>query len=198
MDIQGAGDSKTIWTVVGAALMLGSVVPYLWAMFKRRIRPHVFSWFIWGLINLIVFFAQRSEGGGGGAYVTLSTAVINFMIVAYSLRHGEKNITRSDWIVFILALMALPVWQMTQNALYAVLVICVIDLLAFWPTVRKSWLKPFEEATVPFLIGGVGFGCGLLALDAFTLTTALYPALVLTANMFFVAMVLYRRKVAQP
>jgi hypothetical protein len=71
----------------------------------------------------------------------------------------------------------------------------VTDLLAFYPTFRKSYHKPHEEGAFPFFMNALKFMLSLLALENFTLTTALFPGMVTIVNFFFVGLLLWRRRV---
>jgi hypothetical protein len=184
--------------ILGAlAVTIGMVgyAPYLWSILKGSTKPHLFSWFIWATLTAIAFAIQISEGAGAGAWVTGITAAVCFLISALSLKFGEKNITRSDWATFIAGLAAIPLWLATSNPLYAVLLITVIDALGFWPTFRKTWHKPYEEALIAHFLSGTKWVFAVLALEQFTLNTALYPVSLILMNWVFVSMALWRRRV---
>lgn len=186
----------TTGEIIGIITLLLGVygyIPYFIALHRRTIKPHVFSWLVWTLITAIGFAAQVAGQGGPGAWVTGFTAVMCFIVTIVALQRGEKNITRGDWIVFLLSLAAIPLWLVTKAPLWSVILISVIDLMAFLPTFRKSWRKPYEENAQAYFISGIKFGLSLLALQSVTLTTALYPASLTVLNLGFVAFVLFRR-----
>jgi len=180
------------WATIVIGLLI--YIPYFKSIYERQTKPHVFSWAIWGLLGAIAYFAQLSDGAGPGAWVNGITALVCFTIAAIALRHGEKNITRSDWITFLGALMALPVWYVTQNALYAILLITLIDALGFYPTFRKSWHKPLEENALTYGLSAGKYALSLFAIENYTMTTVFYSASLVLMNGLFVVMVLWRRK----
>jgi uncharacterized membrane protein HdeD (DUF308 family) len=180
------------WATIIIGLL--TYIPYFWSIYKKQTKPHVFSWFIWGLLGAIAFFAQIADGAGPGAWVNGVTAFICFVIAAIALKFGEKNITRSDWITFLGALSAIPVWYVTQNPLYAIILVTVIDALGFSPTFRKSWLKPWEENALTYGLSAGKYALSLLAIENYTMTTVLYSASLVFMNGVFVAMLLFRRK----
>jgi hypothetical protein len=186
---------KEIFGIVGAILLLGSGVPYIAAMLRGRIKPHAFSWLLWSFINLVVFAAQVTEGAGAGAFATGATTVVNFFIGCYALRHGHRHFTRSDWAVFLSALFAIPLWAVMKHPLYSVILVSVIDVVAFWPTMRKSWHAPYQEAVLPFVMGGFGFFFALLAVENYSFTNYCYLVTVLVANAVFISAICWRRKV---
>jgi chromate transport protein ChrA len=188
-------DIKDFLGLAASILALGGYVPYLIGMYKGQVHPHVFSWLVWGLLTGIGFMLQMSAGAGPGAWVTGVTAIICVIITIWSLKVGEKNITRSDWAAFIASLAAIPVWLSADNPVLAMVLITVIDGMAFWPTVRKSWMKPWDEALSEYVVATIKFGIALFALSQVTLVTALYPAALVVMHAAFIVMALWRRRV---
>lgn len=188
-------DHKAALGVVAIIIGIAAYIPYLRDLFRGKTRPHVFSWFIWGLMTAIGFFAQISEGAGAGAWIGAFTASVSFFIAIYALRRGEKNITPLDWASFLGAVLAIAFWMITKEPLVAVILIVIIDALGFVPTFRKSYTKPHEETLVSYFLNGTKFIPALFALEVFSPTTALYPIYLVVANYSFVAMLMTRRKV---
>lgn len=179
----------------GAAVVIGLLgyLPYFYSLWRGQTRPHVFSWFIWGLLTGIAFFAQHTAGAGAGGWVTGFTAVICLLIAAVALKRGEKTITRSDWASFIVALLCLPLWHYTTDAFYAIVLISAIDALGFWPTFRKSWDKPYEEQPLTYIASLLKFVVALFALQSLNWTSALYPVSIVLLNGLFIVMIYTRR-----
>ena len=184
---------KDFFGLLGVIFLMGSSVPYVIALWKRRAKPHAFSWILWSLINAVVCAAQVSDGAGAGAWPAAATALVNAGIAAYALKFGERNFTRSDWAVFLSALAALPLWVVTKDPMWSVILVSVIDTFGFFPTIRKSWHKPYEEVLMTFVLGEIGFFFALLAIENYSLTNWLYPGVVLATNSVFIATLSYRR-----
>ena len=143
----------------------------------------------------IAFVAQVVENAGPGSWHIGMSALVTFFIVGVSFFRGEKNITRSDWVAFIIALSAIPVWKMTGNPLWAIVIVSMIDAAAFYPTFRKSWKKPWEESALAYFIGMVQFSLSIFALERVAFTTVLYPAVVMTFDALLFLFLLWRRRV---
>lgn len=187
-------DYKIVLGVVATILGFVGYVPYFRDIFRGTTRPHVFSWFVWGLLTGIAFFAQITKGGGAGAWVTGSSAVICTCIAALAFFYGKRQITKSDWFSFAGALLGLLFWQLTNDPLLAVIFVTVTDALAFAPTFRKAYYKPDEETASTFMLSSIKFLIALAAFESFNLTTALYPISLVLANGSFAAMLLVRRR----
>ena len=66
---------KDTWGWISVVFTVLSAAPYIYFILKDRIKPHVFSWFIWGTLTAIGFAAQYSEGAGPGAWATGAASV---------------------------------------------------------------------------------------------------------------------------
>ena len=49
---------KELLSVAAIALTFALFVPYIRSIQNNKTKPHIFSWVIWGLGTLTVFFAQ--------------------------------------------------------------------------------------------------------------------------------------------
>jgi len=180
--------------IIATTIGLIGYIPYFRDMFRGTTKPHVFSWFVWALLTGIAFFAQLAEGGGAGAWVTGFTSLCCLTVSIFALTRGEKNITRLDWVCFLGALSGIVIWQLTSNPLYAVLIVIGVDGLAYVPTFRKAYHKPFEETVVTYALDALKYAIGIMALESYSLTTWLYPAFLILADGSFAAMALVRRR----
>ena len=168
---------------------------YIRAILPGKTKPHVFSWFIWTLTIGIAAAAQYVDHAGAGT-VPMAIAAFNCLVIAVlSLFFGEKTITRSDWVAFLVALSAIPLWVATGNPLYAVILVALIDTIAFYPTYRKSWNKPRQENAATFAFFTLGSVMTCLAVENRTLVTMLYPVTLLIMEASVPVMLLWRRKV---
>lgn len=182
-----------IWGFISIVLALVSLVPYIWVTIRGTNKPHLFTWIIWTLLTGIAFALQYTEGAGAGAWSGFVTTILCLIITILAVKYGEKNITRSDWIVFIAALAAIPLWLMTDNALLAVIWVSVIDSIGFIPTFRKSWHKPYEEMLLHPIIAGIKHITVLLALETVGPSTTVYSTSMVVMNGLMVAMLIFRR-----
>lgn len=179
--------------IAAAVLGIAAHIPYVANVLRHKTKPHTFSWFLWALLGGIGFFGQQSDNAGPGAWGTAVMCVVCGIIFLLSLFKGEKTITRFDYWSLGIALASIPLWLMTKTALWAMVLISLIDFLAYFPTIRKSYMKPFEETALTFLANSVKWTLSLLALDTWSMITALYPASLWLTNTVFGFMLLIRR-----
>jgi uncharacterized membrane protein len=185
---------KVLLGIVASAIALISSVPYLRDILRRKTKPHVFTWLVWGVLTAVVFFAQVLKHGGAGSWVTGFTAFTCFVFAGLALRYGEKDIRLLDWLSLLGACFGLVLWALTSDPLLVVIINTFIDVLGFVPTLRKAYNKPHEETLIYFVFSLLKFSAGIAALESFNLTTVLFPAEVTFLNLAFVVMLLVRRR----
>lgn len=186
--------TKDIIGAIAVALGLSSNLLYIAQLLRGHIKPHLFSWLLWGLLGFISFAAQYAENAGPGSWALGVSSSFCLIIAAISFRYGEKNITRSDWACLVFGLTAIPVWMATRNPLWAVIIASLIDAVAFWPTLRKSWVMPHEEGVTAFFLYGLQMTFAIMALETVNATTVLYPAVIVLLNSLIVIALLLRRR----
>lgn len=180
--------------LISSVLTVYSYVPYFWGIYKKQVKPHLFTWFIWGLLTAIAFVIQLDEGGGIGSFVTAVMALCCVTIAALSIRCGEKQITSSDWAALAVSLAIIPLWIFADEALYSMLLLVTIDTVAFWPTIRKSWHKPHEESIQSYGIVAFKSAISIFAFEHLNVTIVLLPAVIAVTNVLFIAMLVWRRR----
>lgn len=181
----------------GAASVVGGLVGtglYLWDVLKNGIRPHVFSWIVWGFLAAIAAAVSFTGGAFVSACVIGSGALMNFSVAGLALKYGEKSITRSDWISFLSALAIIPLWVATKEPLLAAVLVIIIDLFGAYPTVRKAWSRPQHESLRVFMLFAASALCGVLAVDPYTLVTGLCPTETVLVNLAIATMIFVRRR----
>jgi len=187
--------------VLGAiAALLGIVGYWLYfrSIFRGETKPHLFTWFTYFLIDIIVFAAQVVKGGGPGTWVTLTGVVGTLGVSLLALRFGEKHITKGDWASFIAAFFAIVLWRATNDPLIAVVIATVINFLAVLPTIRKSYLNPYQESVSIWALDIVRFALGIVALASLNMATILFPLGIITANLVLLGTILIRRRILTP
>ena len=188
-------DFKNILGMVATILVFFGYIPYIRDIVKGKTKPHVYSWFLWGFLTLIAFALQLSDKAGSGAFVTLAAAIMCFVVIIFGFIYKSKvKIVKSDTIFLIFAIISLGLWLIAKQPVLSVILTVIIDLLGFAPTIRKSWNNPFSETLTFYYLNSIRFGLAIIALQKYSLLTALYPITWLMANILFALMLIIRRK----
>ncbi len=189
---------KEIYASIAIVLTFVAFIPYLVSILKGKVKPHVFSWAIWSITTLTIFSAQWSEGAGAGAWSTgVSGSVTVLIAIIAFIKHADITITSSDWLFFLLALVSIPLWYITSDPLWTVVILTAIDVLAFAPTVRKTYIMPYSEPLIFFAIFAVRDLLVIMALEHYSVTTVLFPATITTSCILIIIMMLIRRNVTR-
>ncbi len=186
--------TEALLTIATIIVCTSSYVFYFRGIFKQGVKPHLFSWLIWGITMCIGAAAGISNNGGIGSWIILACGIATLSIAAFAVKYGEKKITKLDWICLFVALSSIPLWLLTDNALAAVIVVTVIDVIGYAPTLRKSWHKPWEENIPAFVIGTFQFGLILMTIQNYNLTTTLYALAIMFMNIAVTTQLILRRK----
>jgi hypothetical protein len=146
-----------------------------------------------GPFNRDRLLALLSGGAGGAVWVTGATAVVCVFITLAAFKSGTKDIKPLDCFMFAGGLAAIPLWIMTNNPLWSIVLITFIDLVAFYPTIRKSWRRPDEENSFMYGFNVPRHAITLAAINQYSVTTVLYSAFLLFMNAAVYVMLKARR-----
>lgn len=187
-------DFKIIIGIITVILGVVGYIPYLRDTVKKKTKPHIYTWFVWGLVTLIIFALQVSGGAEAGSWVTLVGGLLALTIFVLGMRNGDKNITRSDTVFLISALIALGLWLIADQPIISMILLVTIGMLGFGPTIRKSWNSPETETISTYLINAIRHTLSILALAQYSILTWLFPVAWSIANFLFVIVLIVRRK----
>jgi len=196
MEMVSAFALKPFLSALAIALTLFAFYPYLRGILVASVKPHVFSWVIWGITTFIVFLAQLKDGAGIGAWpIGISgTLTILIAILAY-LKRSDVAIRFLDWTFFILALSSLPLWYLTSDPLWAVVVLTMVDLLGFGSTIRKAYSFPRSESPSFYALFMIRNLIVISALENYSVTTVLFPAAISVACAVLISLIVYRQRI---
>lgn len=185
---------QELLSALGIGLTLFAFVPYIISIKKGKTKPHVFSWIIWGSTTFIAFLAQIEGGGGIGVLPIGISGIISIYIAFLAwIKKSEIIISKWDWLFFLSGMLSLPFWYLTNNPLWAIVILTVVDTIGFIPTIRKAYFHPFNENLTFFAIFMVRNFVVVLAVSVYSLTTVLFPATMGLACLILIFIVLYRR-----
>lgn len=185
---------KELLSTIAIALTIAAYFPYIRSILQGKTQPHVFSWVIWGFTTLIVFLAQLEDKGGAGAWpIGVSGIITIYVAILAYIKKSDSTITRLDWLFLILAMSSLPLWYVSSHPLWTVMILTAVDVMGFGPTFRKAYVRPFEEQVIFFVIMTARNLISIMALENYSLTTVLFPAVIAGACLTLILMVMFRR-----
>ncbi len=185
---------KEVFAAVAMSITVISYLPYLWSMWRGHTRPQAFSWILWGLLTGIGFAAQLAGGAGPGAWNTGCSTLFCLSVALISIFQSGLRASRTDWIMFMIGLLALPLWYFTSDPIWALVLVMSIDGIAFWLTLKKAWMLPKEELAFSYAVYGVSILFALFAMQHYNVITVVYPVFIFFGNITIASVVLMRRR----
>lgn len=182
---------KTVFGLAAVGLNVLAFWPYIVDTLRRKTKPHTYSWLIWTLITGIVFVGQLADGAGAGAWATGLMTAINLVIFLLSLRFGSANVTLADKICLGSALAILLLWTLSDSMVLSIVLVTIIDVLAFIPTIRKAIKRPKEETFITYPLSSVRCVFGITAIANYSLITCVYPVAMLAMYALLTGILLY-------
>ncbi len=170
-------------------------IPYLRDIVKGKTKPHIYSWFLWCFVTLIAFALQYTAGAGSGSFVTLAAALMCIAVITMGFVHKSTiKIVFIDSVFLVLALGAVGLWLIAKQPILSTILVTLIDVFGFLPTIRKSWNKPFTETLSFYFLNTLRFLLAIFSLQQYSVVTALYPISWMLINFVFAWMLIVRRK----
>lgn len=177
---------KEILVVAASLLALVGNIPYLVDVIKGKVKPHPYTWFVWMIVSCVVFFGQVAKGAGIGAIPTAFSEIFTIIIFFFSIKYGFKNPPRADKYFLVLALLGLIPWFLTKDPTISVIVVVSIDLIAFIPTLRKTYCYPKTEASLLYGTNVLRHSLALGALGSYNVATMLHSVVMIITNSIMV------------
>lgn len=184
---------------VTVILAFAGLIPYVIDIFRQKTKPHIFTWAVWAIITVLAFLAQWQSGAGAGSWTTGVTGLITIFIALISIKYGSKDITKSDTIIFIAALIAIIPWFLTRNPTISIIILTIIDVLAFIPTIRKTIKAPDSETLSSYVLHTIRHSLSVTALASYSIATFLFPSALAIMNLIIAIIIIRsRRRLAAP
>jgi hypothetical protein len=183
-----------LFAVASSVAGIFCFAPYIRDIFLGKTTPHSYSWLVWAMLQTTGVIAMFSSGAGIGIASLSIGAVLCIFVFSLSLKYGTKNITAFDTSCLAGALLAFILYLLTHNALASIILVALIDIVAFLPTFRKTFAEPYSETEATYFLSALSSTLALGALSAFTVTTSLYLVSLIFTNLTCGILILVRRR----
>lgn len=183
------------FSLLGCAFQIFAYTVYMRSVLKWNTKPHLYTWLLWWTLATIVTIIQITHNAGWSVLISGLMAFCNLSIAAISLKYGDTFLTSRDKYLLAFAIVTIILWQVTSNDLMAIILVCLIDGIAFYFTFKKSYHKPDEEKLSAYILWTAELACFFLAVQNPNLTTLLYPIFLTIMEGTFVFFLLWRRKI---
>jgi hypothetical protein len=181
---------KDILAVIAAVIAIAGNLPYVRDAFTRRVKPHPYTWLVWTIVSAIVFFGQIAKGAGIGALPAGVAEIFTIIIFLFSLQYGFKYVKKTDKYFLIAALLGIIPWLIYDNPTISIIIAVTIDLIAFVPTIRKTYLHPDTETPILYGSNVLRHVLTLFSLQAYNIATMLHSIAMIITNTTMVGLIL--------
>ncbi|HSS57329.1 MAG TPA: hypothetical protein VLK59_04930 [Solirubrobacteraceae bacterium] len=161
--------------VLAGVVGVVDTVPYVRDIFRGSTRPHRGTWFIWGLLAIVVCVSQRAEGASWSLVMTGTQAVLTGFIFVLAIRRGEGGLTAADGILIAIAAAGMVGWVLVDEPIVATACVIVADLIAAAMMVPKVYRDPGSETLMTFVLAGIGGALAAGAVGAVDASLLCYP-----------------------
>lgn len=175
--------------IITVLLTFVALIPYILDIFNNKTKPHIFTWAVWAIVTILAFLGQWQKGGGAGSWTTGVTGIITILIAIIALFKGSRDITKMDVAIFIGALAAIVPWYFTKDPTASVVLLTIIDAVAFIPTIRKTMNDPQSETLMSYILHAVRHALSIFALTSYNLATYFYPLVLAIMNCIVIGVI---------
>jgi hypothetical protein len=189
---------KETLAIIAAILAIVGNSSYLKDVFKGRVHPHPYTWFIWSIVSMTTFFGGLAKGAGIGALPTGIAEGFTIIIFLFSLKYLFKgkagHIRMIDNYFLAIALLGLIPWALTKDPTISVIIVVLIDIVAFVPTLRKTWAHPETERPLLYEMNVARHVLTLFSLGAYNIATTFHSIAMICTNTVMTLFILKRKK----
>jgi len=158
--------------ILTIVLLIIAYFPYWRGIFKQVIHPHPLTWLSWAIVTLVLALIYLFNNGGFQTWISFLLVINNIAIVVVGLVLKQKvKITKIDIICFIASLLALIVWLVINQPIWSIVIITTSQLIAFIPSIRKAYHRPYDESALTWGIHGFRYGLMTLLVATASFTT---------------------------
>jgi hypothetical protein len=177
---------KETIAIIAAILAAVGNISYLKDVFKGRVQPHPYTWFTWSIVSMTTFFGGLAKGAGIGALPTGVAEGFTIIIFLFSLKYlflGKAGpIRRVDNYFLIICLLGLIPWALTKDPTISVVIVVLIDIVAFIPTLRKTWAHPDTEKPLLYEMNVARHILTLFSLQTYNIATVFHSIAMICTN----------------
>ncbi|MEN9649443.1 MAG: hypothetical protein RL094_410 [Candidatus Parcubacteria bacterium] len=177
---------KETIAIIAAVLAFVGNISYLKDVFKGRVQPHPYTWLVWSIVSMTTFFGGLAKGAGIGALPTGIAEGFTIIIFLFSLKHlfqGKAGHIRTiDNYFLAICLLGLIPWALTKDPTISVVIVVLIDIIAFIPTLRKTWAHPQSEKPLLYEMNVARHVLTLFSLQTYNIATTFHSIAMICTN----------------
>ena len=184
-----------VFGVLAGVVGVVDTVPYVRDIVRGTTRPHRGTWFIWGMLAIVVCVSQRADGASWSLVMAGTQAVLTSLIFVLAIRRGAGGLTATDGMLIAIAAGGMAAWVVVDEPIIATACVIAADLIAAAMMVPKVYRDPGSETLMTFALAGVGGALATGAVGATDASLLCYPIYYCLVN-WAIALLIHHRRVA--
>jgi len=185
---------QAILGIAAGVISTAAYIPYFASILKGRTRPNRATWWIWAVLGIIICASYWSVGARSTFWYTLPIGMVTTALL--SLKYGVGGWTPFDRLCLGGAAAGLLLWWVSGIPFTALAVGMIIDMIGYFPTMRKIWGGSGSEDRLTWAMFLAAAVLNVAAIDKWTLEIAFYPLYIVVFNALVLALIL--RESAKP
>lgn len=179
--------------LLAVGVAVADTVPYVRDILRGTTRPHRGTWFIWGILAIVVALSQHSDGASWSVLVAAAQAGLTLGVFVLSIRHGEGGFSSVDAVMFAIAAGGVAGWAVAGEPIVATTCVIVADLVAATMMMPKTYRDPGSETLATFGLASLSGALAACAVGHVAVGLLLYPAYLCVVNGS-IALVIHKQR----
>ena len=181
---------------LGAVINVIGTFSYIRETIRGNTKPNKVTWLLWSIAPLIAAAASFSDGVRPLVIVpVLFSGLMPLLVLLSSFVNPNAywKLEKFDYLCGIFSLLALILWQLTDEPAVAIFLAIVSDIFASIPTIVKSWRFPKTETPLAYLTASLSTLTAFFAITTWDFSSYAFPLYLVLLNTLLV-IILYRKK----
>lgn len=181
---------REIFSIIAGLIALGGYVPYAIDIMKGRAKPARSARFMFAFLLIVTILQQGAVHSGWLVMFTAGELIGSVAILLLAFRRGVGGLSRLDKACYVLLIADIILWIITRNPLLALHLSVAADVIAFMPTLVKTWREPESETPIFFMTGVIAPTLNIIAVQHYSYATLLFPVYLAGVNLLEVLLII--------
>ena len=164
---------KEVLSTIGGILFVAGFFPYARAILRKETKPARATWFIWVVLDLIIFTGMYVKGVTN--CIITAAVVGGSVIFLLALKYGKGGWEKIDKWVLAGAGFGLLLWALFNSPLMGVVVSSTVMVVGSIPMFQNTWHDHSLEDKLAWTVFFIATIFGTLAVNEWTLIDASGP-----------------------
>ncbi len=181
--------------LAGASAQLIGILFYARETVRGETKPNRVTWLMWSIAPLIASVAAFSDGVRWAALPVFMAGFAPLLVFFVSFMNPKSywKLEVFDYICGTFSILALILWGITEEPLFAIIFSIISDGFAALPTIIKSWKHPETESVAAYTTGFFNALTSFFALRTFGVSELAFPIYLVLIDSLL-AGIIYKRR----